>query len=274
MDVLDSVLEQLDYARQYSTYISGLCPFHEDTRPSLIVHEDNYVCLACGAKGRTVDLLDVLSSNTFAPVPKQVSSFQNPFTQWTKNTTLEHAIHIANSNLPCIYLRDRCISVKVQQQLHLGYRDNWVTFPIYDKSHSIIGAVARAAEGNKADSKYVTPAGQDANMLYVPNWDLLNSKDYIVCVFGIIDTVSLYSLGVPSFSTTGGKRLDSETLDGFRKRIIFWPDRGEEIDAQRISCKLGWRGKVQSLDYPYNCKDINDLLQHRPELLKLWVSQL
>jgi len=38
------------------TWRSTVCPFHEDTRPSLRVNVDSgaYRCMACGAKGRDV----------------------------------------------------------------------------------------------------------------------------------------------------------------------------------------------------------------------------
>lgn len=267
--LLDEVSEYLDWAKPYGDYYAGLCPFHDDHRPSLMVYEDYYHCKSCGAHGTTESLLRKLKNQP--PKPQVHSSFHNPFTRWTKLDPLPRALKIAfdtleNNPSQRIYLRNRCIPDKIQTELGIGYRDGWYTFPIRDKSRKIVGAVART--GSTGDeAKYVTPSGQDGNLLYVPSWDYIESQPATYAVFGILDTVSLYSLGIASFSTTAGKRLNPEALDGIRRRIIFLPDLGEEVDAWNIVKRLGWRGKVAKCNYPDECKDVNDVLIKYPESL-------
>lgn len=267
---LDEVSEYLDWAKPYGDYYAGLCPFHDDHRPSLMVYEDYYHCKSCGARGTTESLLRKLKNQP--PKPQIHSSFHNPFTKWLKLDPLPRALKIAfdtleqNPSQRC-YLRDRCIPDKVQTELGIGYRDGWYTFPIRAESNKIVGAVART--GSTGDeAKYITPSGQEPNLLYIPSWKYINQQAQIYLVFGILDTVSLYSLGIASISTTSGKRLDPSVLEQFRRRIIFIPDRGEEIAAMNIAKYLGWRGKLLKVDWPDGTKDVNDLLRKYPSRLK------
>src|SRR3990167_6806645 len=173
-DLPDELMELLDGAHNYDgRYISAKCPFHDDVRPSFLVYPDKYRCLSCNAYGNTSDLLSKLDKTHFYPKQQQSYSF-NPFTKWTKNHTLFEILKIANGNLPVKYLRDRGIDLSVQQILRLGYLDDWITFPIMNIDNKVIGAVARAGEGNVSKSKYILPFCQDANMLYVPSWKRCN----------------------------------------------------------------------------------------------------
>lgn len=266
--LLDEVSEYLDWVRRYSNYIAARCVFHDDSRPSLIVHEDYYNCLACSAHGRTENLLKKLKNE---PIKVQAhESFHNPFTRWTKLDPLPKALKIAFDTLEQnpsqrVYLRNRCIPDKVQTELGIGYRDGWYTFPIRNPDRKIIGAVARIGSTG-SEAKYVTPSGQDGNMLYIPSWKLCETQGQIYLVFGILDSVSLFGLEIASISTTGGKRLNPEALDIFRKRIIIIPDRQEESEAIEIA-SYHTHCKVAKCHWPDGTKDINEVLVKYPESL-------
>jgi len=267
IDLLEQIEELADSPHNYGDYLSVVCPFHEDSVPSMMVYEEYYNCLACGVRGKTTNLLKKLSSNTLLspqPIKVKYNDYRNPWSKWTKNQTLEQVLKQSWSTLksnPGLggYLHRRGISQKFCAILGIGYREDWFTIPIWDSNHKIIGAVARAnAETNKASSRYIMPSGQPTTTMYVPSYKLCKRFPYIYLTFGILDSISLYILGLPSMSTTGGKHLDSSALDEFRKEIRIIPDFGELSEAHKIACKLGWRGKVIDLDYPDNCKDIND----------------
>jgi hypothetical protein len=270
MSILDEVIEYLEYAQKYSNYIACRCVFHEDSRPSLIIHEDYYKCLACNAHGRTETLLDKLKG--LPPKPSAKEHFSNPFTKWMKTQTLSEALKIAWQTMnehPSVYMRDkRGITNQTCRELGIGHRDGWFTIPIRDKCHKIVGAAARADETNQSSAKYVTVSGQDPNLLYVPSWELIENAGDIYGVFGLLDSVTLYQLGVASFSTTAGKRLDSSVLNIFRmKRVIFIPDVGENDAAWKIVKNRDWRGKVAQCHYPEDSKDVNDMFVKHPEIL-------
>ena len=268
-EILSKVAELLDYAQTYEKSVWGICPFHSDSRPSLMVREDYYHCQACGAHGTTKSLIEKLSGHVAAPAPDK---FYNPFTIWLKNESLGNVLHGAwetLKNRPSIYLRNRGIPDEWQIKLGIGIRDNWITFPIRSSDQKIIGAVARAGENNTASSKYIVPRGQDPDMIYVPDWKQFNASDIIYATFGIIDAISLVICGAGAFSTTNGKRLnDVSALNKVRKRIIFLPDKGEESNAKEIAARLGWRGAVAKINYPDDCKDISDVFQKYPEKIR------
>ena len=58
--------------------------------------------------------------------------------------------------------------------------------------------------------------------------------------------------------------------------MLFIPDKGEEKEANRIASQLDWRGKVLKVEYPDDCKDINDVHVKHPKLLeemkKKWIK--
>jgi len=259
-DNLDLVLEYLG-GQRYDDYAACLCKFHDDTRPSLMVREDTYKCLACGAFGKTKDLVASLSGMPLKAAP--ISDFRNPFTRWMKDKSLGDVLKGAyrtNKANPSVYLRDkRKIPVETQLAYKLGQRDDWITIPVMDEGGKIVGAVARANETNTTKSKYVVPNGQDGNLLYIPDWSLHLRARFTFLVFGVLDAVTLSMLGYPAISTLSGKRLDPIALDGWRKQIIFIPDEGEEADAGKISAALGWRAWVWRVNWPDGCKDIQDI---------------
>jgi len=269
---LDRISDLLPVAyHHYGDYIACQCLFHDDSRPSMFIYPDKYRCEACGAWGWSANLLKKLELDSGRIVrPNAKVDFNNPFSRWMANQTLVDALKFAwknNKKSPSLYMRDRGISPKDQIRLGIGIRDGWITFPIRNEHGKIIGATARALD-NKEKAKYVVPAHQDPNLLYVPDPNLLQDTRRIFITFGIIDAVTLSIYGFPSASTTSGKRIDASSLHHIRKLLLFIPDRHEEADANKIASQLDWRGKVIKVNYPDGCKDINDVHIKHPELLE------
>ena len=260
-EILDKVLECLDYAHRYSNYVLARCPFHDDHRPSFFVYEDTYRCASCGAFGKTSNLLAKINPTGSLLAPVVQDTFHNPWTKWMKRAELSTILTMAWKLGQSVYLRDRGIETETQKKLGIGLLDDWVTFPIKDVDGKVVGGVARAGEGNNSIAKYVTPSGQSPNLLYAPSWKRCFSKDTIFVTFGIVDAVTLYALGYAAVSTTSGKRVHPSAFDFIRKKIVFIPDMNEERDAMIIASQLGWRGKVARLPYPIGTKDINDTLR-------------
>ena len=265
---LDQIASKLDYARRYERYVVARCPFHDDVRPSFFVYEDRYKCSSCDARGKTENLVEKLSGIPISH--KKAPNFNNPWTRWAKSRNLGETLKLAWRNSPSVYLKERGIDDKTQKKLGLGYLEDWITFPVRNQAGKIVGAIARAGEGNNSSAKYITPSGQDANLLYCPSWERVQKKKVVYLTFGIIDAVSLYCMGAASISTTCGMQMDVSYLDSIRKRTIFIPDRGEEAQAQKFASKMGWRGQVMRCNYYVDrIKDINDVYmsEYKNELL-------
>jgi hypothetical protein len=274
-DILDALSEKLE-GKNYGHYLAVLCIFHSDSRPSLMIYEDYYNCLSCGAHGTTKSLYKQVCSNTMLLLQPKKQDYSNPWTRWTRNDTLGHVLKTSWQTMcsqPSLgnYLTNRKIDPATQRRLGIGYRDDWFTIPIRDEHRKIVGAVARAnGETNTSKSRYVVPHEQNTELLYAPDWKKVLDQPIIYLVFGILDAISLDILGHAALSTTGGKHLNPEALNSLRKRIVIIPDFGEEPEAQYLAKELGWRGNVMKVDYPDNLKDVNDLLVHdRLDLLEI-----
>lgn len=277
VEILDQIYDKLDNAQHYGHYISAVCLFHDDSRPSLMIYPDRYRCLSCGANGKTADLLKKLSSNFRPVVNIEKRDFSNPFSKWTMNKSLAKALQIAHLNLknnPSMgqYLVSRGITIDTQLRLGIGYRDDWFTVPIRNERGLISGAVARKNETSQHTAKYIIPSGQNPNLLYVPDWKKIKEHNVLFLTFGILDAISIHVCGYAAISTTTGKRLDTSVLDSFRKRIVVFPDQGEEFEALEISGDLGWRGKVFKCDWTMDAKDPNDLFVKYTDDFKLMLK--
>lgn len=261
IDVLDQIYEKLPEAHHYGHYLSAMCLFHSGYRRNLMIYEDTYVCLSCGAFGQTKNLLKRFTSLPIKPVKKL--DFRNPWTKWMRSNNLAGVLKSSwqtlCSNLPLgDYLTKRKIPSETQQKLGIGYRDDWYTFPIRDSNNKIIGAVARRGEENPSTAKYIFPSEQE-DMLYVPSWKKLKTASRVYLTFGILDALSIHELGLVGISTTRGQKADVELFDEIQQNIIIIPDYGEEQSAYELARKIGLRGNVKTIEYPYGTKDINDL---------------
>ena len=274
MSYLDRIEDKLERVSRYGNYLLSLCPFHDDHNPSFFVYEDFYICKSCGKKGTPEQLL-LRIDKSFRPVSR--FSYKNPFTAWLREMDLE-TLCTRSANLlrklphMGIYLHKRGLDQKLLGRIGVGYRDGWLIFPIRDEQKKFVGAVARNGS-TQSDLRYMTPAGQEM-MLYCPNWSRLIDSRSVILVYGILDSVSLESIGIASMTGTLGKRLDPELLKNIRKNIYIIPDNGEEREAHILASQLGWRGNVININYPYGTKDVNDLLTKKPEVLEEILNEL
>lgn len=51
----------------------GLCPFHDDHHPSLMIREDHYHCFTCGAHGDVIDLAGKLLNLSPGPAARTLA---------------------------------------------------------------------------------------------------------------------------------------------------------------------------------------------------------
>lgn len=273
IDLLDEIYQYLERPQRYDRYIASLCPFHDDSRPSFFVYPDSYFCKACTVRGKTKNLLGELKKKQGVFFVKKPKTFRSPWSGWDERYgDLDCALNMAHRNLmshnKTAYLTKRGIDIKTIKALKIGYLDEWITFPVYDNKENIIGGIARAGETNKSEAKYCNYPGMSQEIIYVPDWKMIEYSNKLILVYGIIDAVSLYQLGYAGASTTTGKRVDPCAFDTIRKSIIIIPDQGEEIDAAWLSARLGWRGHVLKVDWPDGIKDVNDGLTKNLEWLK------
>lgn len=274
MNILDELIEYLPNAHRYDRYIACRCIFHSpDNNPSLFIYEDGFRCASCGKFGNTQQLLNQLKNNRIPFKPTISNNIQprNPFTNWinkfgslAKVCWIAHQQAIKNPHHITYLTQKRGLTMKTVKELGLGVLNGWYTIPFKD-GRKVLGATSRV--GQHAPYRlYVNPKGQSPDLLYVTDYDRVQSSDKIYLTFGIFDAITLYQLGLASMSTTTGKRLNPEALDKFRKPIYIIPDVGEEKEGHKLAGEIGWRGKVMELPQDGK-KDVSDIYTHNPQTL-------
>lgn len=66
VDIVDIVRKYIPLEKRGKIYF-GICPFHEDTLPSLSVSQENqtYKCFSCGASGNVITFVKNYEKVTF-----------------------------------------------------------------------------------------------------------------------------------------------------------------------------------------------------------------
>jgi hypothetical protein len=267
-DELKEVLE----CRDYGHYLAAICVFHDDTKPSLFIYEDTYRCVACGAFGRTENLLQRVDK-TRVKYKDHETHFINPFSRWLRNKTLSEVCRSAWETInyhPSIagYIYSRGVEEKFRRALGIGYKDDWYTIPIFSSAGSLVGCVARANPETQTGSKYTQPHGQSPNLLYAPNWRLYDRAETVYLTYGIFDSITLAINNKMAFSSISGKLTNPIGLVDIKKKIVIIPDLGEDKEAHILASRLGWRGSVAHITYPTGMKDLNDIWMYDQSLFK------
>ena len=261
------VADHLDNVHHHGHYISATCPFHDDANPSLLVFDDGwYKCLGCGAQGRIEYL--------YKKVRNQLGKRSvKPRLPWLPTEVTEQINFLERANLFLLnnpFLHDYLIERRINQLIQsckLGWFDGWYTIPFTTLDGGFGGFAMRANPTLQKQIKrrYIMPPNQQPT-LYCPNPTKTRTHKYLICVFGLIDAISLSPLYPVVTPTAGQLSLNSEWFDEVRKPIIVIPDKGEEEAADKLVSKLGWRGYTLHLDW-HEYKDPNELLINMPNVL-------
>ncbi|MBT9139413.1 MAG: DNA primase [Syntrophomonadaceae bacterium] len=261
--MLHQILPKLQRVKEYDKYYSAICVFHQDTKPSMLVFKDGWFrCLACGRSGDLYSLSKKLTGqeSPSLKIQREATTWNAPYESIKGGLDFAMSAHdtlVLCSESLAWYLRMRRIDDRIEAQ-KLGWHNGWYTIPFFAADGSYQGIGMRAGlhieEANGA--RYYIPT---KTRLYVPDWRLVYSSQYVVVVFGLIDALSLVSLRIPAMSVTHGKSITAEDFDDIRKPIIFIPDHGEEVEAIQVARKLSWRGRVARINWMDDMKDVNDL---------------
>lgn len=280
MSIYDELFELIG-VHKYSNYFSCRCvnPKHEDSSPSMFVYEDLdkpegkgfFRCSGCTYKGTHEQLMRAVkgkSHNFKSGSIRKEQSFLPNWSKWQKlYGNIEDLVHSAHTNLlkmelfqPYFKRRELMDMIK---PLHLGYKDGWALFPIFDPSGKIVDVLCRSTL-KIGTSKYVIhPNNEETPLLYVPNWKRVDSASTCYIVYGIIDAISLEMAGLPVVTGSTGKSLSNKRLTQLNKKWCIIPDRGEESAARELAKSLGGFTQVMRLPYEDEEKDPDNIRTSR-----------
>ena len=276
MNLYETLLERLD-GRQYSNYFSCSCPFDTHQSPALLVYEDGYFCLSCGAKGSLEYLNKKIGTNFHSPLTQSHShtNVLPRFRQWEQeHGDLEGIATYAHKSLKAFpqfqsYFKMRKIDDYIDAG-RFGYILGWLLLPVLSVHGKVLDIVVRSGK-SKSANRYtlLSGDGNSSHHLYSPNWKLVERSETIYVCFGIIDSWSFEAIGLPCVTGITGKSLSAETLKPLGKKYIIVPDDGEEREAHMLANKLGWRARTLILNYPDDTKDCDNIrIQFGNEYLK------
>lgn len=249
-------------------YISMLCPYHDDSSPSLLAYADGrFYCKGCHKAGTLDMLLKQLSGTPSRPKPQTYSPkwLGLPPTKAGERELIEtaHQTLLDNPSLGW-YLEQRGLNGAIRPA-RLGYWKGWITIPIYQEDGVMDGFMLRATPNvqTRTNLRFVD-VGHQGGRLYVPSWPNLRTANELLLVYGMFDALSLMVMDFAAATTTAGKdSFDPTWLDSYRKRVWVAGDEGEEGAARRrvLMHGLGWRGKPLDLAWPNGIKDVNNFLE-------------
>lgn len=264
------IAEELSGIRQYEGYVSALCPFHDDKKPSLLVFaNDFFSCQACGRTGSHDQLYQALTNShakrriNAQPVSWKVPYLPRDLGEMGHLAWSCHNILLKHPDMGW-YLENRGIDDMIERA-RLGWYNGWYTIPLFgrDDDRTVTGLYLRAGPHIEKASglRFAQPPGQKGK-LYVPDWRMLERRNTLFIPFGVFDALTLVSLGFAAATALNGKSsFDYRWLDFWRGRIVIVPDEGEEEEAGKLAAKLSWRGEVFRLPYPDGCKDPNGYVE-------------
>lgn len=265
MDIsFEDVSEYVEGWHKYGDYGMGICPFHDDHSPSMMVTARGYYCKSCGSAGSLNKLYQKLYGTPFTR-----SRPYNPSVHIWKRLNEEFGdiktiCKIAHTNLMSNmdlgdYLFKRGLSKVAIKLGHIGFLGGYYIFPVMNKYGDVHGAVGRASPTIQTkDTRYSVSFGCPLK-LYIPDWDAVEKSETVYVCYGTLDAWSLQLAGYPAITGISGQELNAGNLSGFRKRMFGISDKGEEISMRVLQGNLGWRMSVLRIDYPDGCKDVNDI---------------
>lgn len=273
MITYDSFKDVLQGMHEYSDYLLGLCPFHDDKSPSLLVFKDGWWrCLGCNRWGGWTSLWNKLKGQNVIVHSERNVGWRGPNIE--AYDSLENLSYQAHLDLMQFvqfqdYLQLRGLEGRIERN-ELGYYEGWYTIPVTDREGNFVTAVFRAAPHVQkvTGERYWA---HHAPIPYVPDWRLLDTSKVIFVVYGMLDALTLADLRLPVMTSTAGQgRFNPEWLNDYRKPIVIVPDEGEELSAIELQKHLGWRGRAVRLHYPVGKKDPNGFFEagRRDDLYK------
>ena len=271
-------LSKVDGAQEYERYISGLCPFHSDTSPSLLIFKDGWFrCLACNVNGSWKTLWNKLNGSSFVVHREEHTNWSGPRVHPLDAEEVCYQAHIDLMNYPSFgwYLEMRGIESMIEP-CELGYYKGWYTIPVRDEEGNFVHAVYRSAP-HVQDATKIRYWCKGKPRMYVPDWNLFNRKDYIVVVFGIFDAITLAMLRHPVATSSHGKdSFQAEWISKYYKNVYIIPDEGEYTTALKLSKGFDWRGNIIRIDYPRGMDDPASFAKERrlDELNEILVSNI
>lgn len=244
-----TVVDRLDVAAFYSSEGitlrsgKGLCPFHEDTVPSMSVEPNKglFNCHACGAAGSVFDFYARKHGTTFTAAVQAVSKFAGveptaPTVELKRPTFNGQTVHnwwvnLRRSPEKLQYLYDRGITDDTINAEMLGWTGRRYSIPIRGEENRVLNAKLYDPDAAAGDKMHWAVAGTAAS-LYVPMLVRVGmtapASSTGVVVEGEFDALVGADQGLRTYSGTGGAGTwKKEWNDALPSKVVVLYDADE-----------------------------------------------
>ncbi len=189
----------------YTTYTSDRCPFHDDTRNSLLIYQDGFNCQACGARGSAIDFVmryydlpftravDFLEKGPKVEPRENVVIEKEPEKPKELNWRIAAKHHTALNNYAMAYYRARGLKDETIKHFMLGWHKEKKRFVIpVSQNGKLLALRYRKDDLNKDDTgdKFSAERGYNSTLLF--NSDSLKDKDTAIICEGEFDAILLW----------------------------------------------------------------------------------
>ena len=275
------------------------CPFHEDKRPSLTFNrsKNNYRCYACGAYGRTIDLVMHQLGKTFPDACQWLADEHNMIIS-SEPTTCASASHESPASFsPSKYLRffdrpylspaaraflfdERHLDPRIISWCKLSsWRDkwgiNWLQIPYFDTDGNLIGIQNRNLDYGKPNScpsqttdyevpRFRFPKGSRCSIYNLQVLKTLKDGEPLFITEGASDCWSMLSSGHKAIAIPSATLLKPNELTAIRMSIDkthsslhMYPDQDAPGESLFAQLKECFP-QLTHHQLPAGCKDFSD----------------
>lgn len=273
----------------------ALCPFHDDSHPSLHFSEkrNTFKCFVCGAHGSSIDLAMRVLAKNFTEACQWLADEHNiiiattPTTTDTEkkgNTTFDPARYLPYIDHPTLspkarqFLYDqRKIDPRVAQWCRLSsWKDkkgvNWLFIPYFDIEGKLIGVQNRNLDYRKdkpdatGSPRFRFPRGCKCAIYNLPVLKMLKKDEPLFITEGTSDCWAMLSSGhkaiaIPSATALGrdGRMTLRQFTDNYGPlNLHMYPDAdipGEKLYLELVALATELKSCITRHSLPYGCKD-------------------
>ena len=269
----------------------ALCPFHNDSNPSLTFHrgKNRYRCFVCDARGGVIDLVMKYLNKNFleacrwladennltvpelverpvaepveAPKPFNASRYQRFFERPFLSNEARHFL-----------FEERRLNARVVQWCRLtSWKDKqsvpWLQIPYYDRQGHLIGIQNRNLIKG-ATPRFRFPQGAQCSIYNLPVLNLLKPGEPLFLTEGCSDCWSMLSAGHKAIaipSATLLTRKDEKVLGALASELgtsfHIFPDQdtaGEKLYNRLVEASIKYGFTLVRHQLPLGCKDFSD----------------
>jgi len=187
-----------------------LCPFHDDTKPSLSISPDLQVfkCFACGATGDSIKFIQMYKNMPATEAAKYITDKyaldieikEDPNEYYYKVQASKMSGYAASvTDKHFEYLKGRGIDVETAMSFGIGGDDSYIHLPIRNDSGRIVGINSRLIVDDPVKTKYIHSAASpifDKSKILPGVYESKKfASDSVMVVEGQLDMLSCHQAG-------------------------------------------------------------------------------